>query len=166
MGKSERRSIHWFQIQIGLLVLLIGVFVYLADRPPGDTYFVSRSPFGISLYQVFPGFFGSIGRNLPAFAHAFAFIVITAGWMACDKKGYGIIALGWFLVDGAFEIGQRHGTIVMEYVPGWFNGIPFLENTQNFFRRGTFDWMDLLAVLAGSISAYVFLIITRNRKFV
>jgi hypothetical protein len=103
-------SINKNQILIGLIALLIGSVVYLIDRSPGQTYFLFTAPFSISLYHSTPNLFGIIGDSLPAFLHVFSFILLTAGLIFCSKKDYLIICLFWFLVDAAFEVGQRfHG---------------------------------------------------------
>ncbi len=166
MTTEGRSPPRWFQICIGLLVLALGALVYLADRAPQATYFISRSPVGISLYQEDARLFGGIGQNFPAFAHVFAFTVISAGWLAWNRRGDLVITAGWLVVDSVFEFGQKYGTVVAQHVPGWFRGIPFLENTGHFFQKGTFDWMDLLAIVCGSMSAYIFLRVCPNRNFV
>jgi len=45
-------------------------------------------------------------------------------------------------------------------VPDWFSTIPFLENTKNYFQYGTFDFIDLLAITIGALTAYFVLITT------
>ena len=55
------------------LLLLIGLWVYLADRAPGHAMWVPAWPRlggGAS--------FGVIGQWLPSFVHPFAFILLTA----------------------------------------------------------------------------------------
>jgi glycopeptide antibiotics resistance protein len=48
-------------------------------------------------------------------------------------------------------------------VPDWFSGIPFLENSKNYFSSGTFDVNDLVAIVFGTIIAYFVLSITIKR---
>jgi len=48
-------------------------------------------------------------------------------------------------------------------IPDWFSGIPFLENTENFFHKGTFDYFDLAAIIFGTAIAY-FVLLTTNKK--
>ena len=153
------------QILIGVIGLLIGSLVYLIDRPPDQTYFVSSSPINISLSNIIPRLFGSIGNSLPEFIHVFSFILITAGLIFCNKKGYLIICVSWFLIDCAFELGQKFVLWSSSLVPGWFDGIPFLENTKNFFLQGTFDFFDMAAIALGSIAAYFVLLGTMKRRY-
>ncbi len=162
MEKTQKINIT--QFLIGAAVLLIGTLVYLVDRPPDQTYFVTWSRFNISLYDALPNLFGIIGNSLPTFSHAFAFILITAGLMSSSKKGCLIVTLCWFFTDSAFEIGQRYGASIAALVPDWFVGIPFLENTKSYFRKGTFDWIDMWAIFAGSLLGYIVLLITLKEE--
>lgn len=156
--KAIRTSVLRFMI--GAFVLIIGTFVYLIDRPPGDTYFVSQNRKDISLYGKLPPIFGRMGQNLPAFAHPFGFILITVAILNPGKKGILGVAGGWLLVESAFELGQKYGAAVAPYVPEWFSGIPFLENTKAFFQNGTFDCGDLVAVFAGCAGALIIIRLT------
>ena len=152
------------QILIGLAVLLLGTLVYLIDRSPDQTYFVYKSFVNISLHNTLPNLFGFVGNSLPSFIHAFSFILITAGLLHCQKRGCLIICACWFLVDCAFELGQKFNLWSSKIIPDWFGGILFLENTKNYFTRGTFDYFDLTAIIIGAIAAYFVLLYTRQRK--
>jgi hypothetical protein len=158
------QRINKTQILIGTIGLLIGSLIYLINRPPDQTYFVFSSPINISLSNTIPNVFGSIGGTLPAFIHVFSFILITAGLIFCNKRGYLIICLSWFLIDCAFEMGQKYSTWYAGIIPCWFDGIPFLENTKNYFLQGTFDVIDLAAIALGTIIAYFVLLITNKTK--
>lgn len=162
--KALGSRINRVQILIGVAGLLIGSLIYLIDRPPDQTYFVYSSPINISLSNTIPNLFGSIGNSLPEFIHIFSFILITAGLIFCNKRGYLIICLSWFLVDSAFEVGQKFNTWSSSIIPDWFAGIPFLENTENYFLKGTFDFLDLAAIALGTAIAYFVLLITNIRK--
>jgi len=74
-----------------------------------------------------------------------------------------LVTICWFIVDCAFEIGQHFDSFAVKLVPEWFNGLPLLENTVNYFQKGVFDWADLAAITAGSITAYWFLVKTVKR---
>jgi len=156
--------INWRQIIIGSVILLIGTLVYLIDRPPEHTYFVFKSAVDISLFKTLPNLFGVIGNTLPSFVHVFAFILITAGMIACRKRGYLIICLCWLTLDVTFEFGQKFNAFFSSLVPAWFNRFPFLENTTNYFSRGTFDQADIASAMIGSALAYLVLIATMYER--
>ena len=167
MKKSDNtdgNSINKIQILTGATVLFIGILVYLVDRPPDQTYFVDKSPVNISLYQILPNLYGIIGNSLPSFAHVFSFILITAGLIASKKRHFIIICSFWFLINSIFELGQKFSTMFLKFIPDWFASIPFLENTGDYFIRGTFSYGDLAAITIGTIAAYFVLIITSERK--
>jgi len=155
--------INRVQILIGLAGLIAGLLIYLIDRPPEQIYFIYRIA-KISLYNILPDLFGSIGNYLPAFIHVFSFILITAGLFFCQKRGYLIICLGWFLVDCGFEVGQKFNNLALKIIPDWLAGIPFLENTESYFLQGTFDVIDLLAIAFGTIISYLILLTTNIEK--
>jgi hypothetical protein len=152
------------QILIGVPVLLLGILLYLTDRPPDQTYFVYKSFVNISLHNTLPNLFGFIGNSLPSFVHVFCFILITASLLKCQKRGCIIICASWFLADFIFELGQKFKSLSSTMVPDWFSGIPFLENSKNYFLSGTFDFNDLTAIAIGTILAYLVLSITNKRR--
>ena len=158
------RKINKLQIFIRVAGLLLGSLIYIIDRPPDQTYFIYASNINISLYNTLPNLFGFIGDTLPAFIHVFSFILITAGLILCNKKGYLIVCLSWFLIDCAFELGQRFYTFPIKIIPHWFSGIPFLENAGNYFIHGTFDLFDLAAIALGAIAAYLVVMATNARR--
>jgi len=155
--------INGIQILTGAIVLLLGILVYLVDRPPDQTYFVNKSIINISLYHIFPNLYGIIGNSLPSFAHVFSFILITAGLIASKRRDFIIICLFWFFIDSGFELGQEFSTIFIQFVPDWFASIPFLENTTDYFVRGTCSVGDMVAITIGTVIAYFLLVITTER---
>lgn len=162
--KAFASKINIRQILIGLSVLLLGTLIYLTDRAPDQTYFVYKSPVNISLHNTLPTLFGFIGNSLPSFVHVFAFILITAGLLRCQKRGCIIICTFWLLTDAMFEFGQKFKVLSSTLVPEWFSGIPFLENSKNYFLSGTFDFTDLAAIALGTIFAYFVLTATAKRR--
>ncbi len=162
--KTNNGTVNWLQISIGTAGLLFGTLVYLVDRPPDQTHFVYNSSIDISLYNALPNLFGPIGNSLPAFIHAFSFILITAGLIACRKSGYLIICLSWFIVDTAFEMGQKYKLLVARIIPEWFSEIPIIGNTENYFLHGTFDSFDLVYITIGTVIAYFVLLFTNKSE--
>ena len=163
-GNTDGNLINKMQILIGAAVLIIGILVYLVDRPPDQTYFVDKSFVNISLYLSLPNLFGIIGNSLPSFAHVFSFILITAGLIASKKREFIIICLFWFLIDSVFELGQKFNSIFIKFIPDCFASIPVLENTGDYFVRGTFSFGDIVAIFTGTITAYFLLMITSERR--
>ena len=90
--------------------------------------------------------------------------IITAGLIASKKSQFIIICLFWFLIDSVFELGQKFSTMFIKFIPDWFASIPFLENTGDYFVRGTFSFSDIAAITIGTIVAYFVLIKTSERR--
>jgi len=155
---------NFYFILIGLTALLIGALVYYIDRPPDQTYFVNRYSEDLSMHDRIPSLFGIVGESLPDFIHVFSFILLTAGVSSCGRKGYRVICLSWLLIDSAFELGQKYLKQAVENLPDWFDGTPILEAIKSYFILGTFDYIDLLSIVLGTIAAYTILIeITKKR---
>ncbi len=160
--EMRTQSLNFTQIAIGGLALFVGLLVYLVDRSPPQVYFLSKLGFSSSLSHLLPNLPGHAGKILPAFLHAFAFILITGGLLACGKRGALLVTLSWFLVDSLFEVGQRFGARVAEVIPGWFDRLWLLEATRSYFLVGTYDPMDMVAIATASVIAYIILLRTRE----
>jgi hypothetical protein len=155
-------AVDWRQILIGFITLVLGILIYLTARPPDSAYFLEI--LNISLYKSLPNLFGKAGNNLPSFFHVFSFILISAGLIASNKKGYILICLGWFFIDLLFELAQRYNSFLLRLVPDWFEGLWFLESVKSYFVKGTFDYCDIFAITIGSLLAYFVLVGTVNRR--
>lgn len=144
---------RWFQLWLSLAVLGLGVLVYVIDRPPGLT----ALPESLTLFQPTVTVFGVLGQSLPAFAHVFAFSLLTVALLGGGRCTALAACSGWFLVDAGFELGQHPvlAPMLAGFTPSWFEGIPFLHRTNDFFLSGTFDAFDLFAMALGAVAAYV-----------
>ena len=164
MGAKDIQTspVNRIQILLGILFFLIGALVYVIDRPPEHTYFFNHFKFIETLHNALPEFFGPLGNHLPDFIHPFSFILITAGIVSCNKTGYRVICFSWLVIDCIFEFGQKYSALFSKAVPDWFSGIPFLEAFEVYFKKGTFDPYDLVAIFAGAIAAYFVLILTKK----
>jgi len=135
------------------LTLLLGVAVYLLDRPAGSAWLIP------SAWQAGTpdDWFGAIGPWLPSFVHAFAFSVFTACLLP-RRPGFAALAcIAWALVDAVAEFGQ-HPTVSAPIVAGlqWaFDGAPLAVRVGRYFTQGAFDAADLAAGLAGSALAFL-----------
>lgn len=156
--------INMKQILSGMLILLIGTLVYLIDRPPDQTWFISVLPFHFSLYNIYPPLFGPLGHVLPDFLHVIAFILLTAGFVAGGRRRYLVICLFWMVIDGAFELGQKYSTQAAGLVPDWFDGIFLLKNTRHYFLHGVYSHHDMIAIIAGAVVAYPILIYSQDKR--
>jgi len=61
-------------------------------------------------------------------------------------------------------LGQKFKSWSLIITPDWFAKFPFLENTENYFIKGTFDFFDLLSIAAGTVVAYFTLLISSKRR--
>ncbi len=161
---NQEKIINIKQLLIGVIFLFIGTLVYLVDRPAEQTYFIFNTGIDISFFSGSKKLFGLIGNNFPSFSHVFSFSLITAGLFSLKNKGYLAICICWFTVDSMFELGQKFKSFPLIFIPDWFAGIPYLENSKNYFLFGTFDSIDIAANAIGAIAAYIVLVITTERN--
>jgi len=152
---DRKTAIHrWCIVIVGIAALFAGSLVYFTDRPPGQTYFIIKIFPKLNLQENLLPVFGKTADFFPDFVHPFGFSLITAGFFAKTKAGVFIICLFWFCVNAAFELGQHYKSFAASLVPQWFEGLLFLENCKDFFRYGSFDPFDLMAMLIGSLTAF------------
>jgi len=144
-----------FIIAIG--ALCVGVLVYVFDRQAETIYFL---PGWLSLESQIGGLFGSIGNYLPTFIHVYAFILLTVVVAVPSVTKLIPVCLAWFTLDSLFEFAQLNPIAqwIGSHTPGWFSGIPFLENTADYFLMGTFDVFDLFSIAIGTLAAYLTII--------
>ena len=110
-------------------------------------------------------FFGAIGNHIPTFVHVYAFILLTAIFVT-QSRAYALpICIFWFIIDSLFEIAQISAIAqwIAMHVPNWFDVIPFLENTSDYFLTGRFDILDIFSITAGTLAAYLTIIISTQR---
>ncbi len=140
---------------IGIITLIIGVLVYVTDRPAETVMFINNIAPGLSMYQKIPAVFGIIGNNLPGFIHTFSFAMITAGLYGKKKADYKTVCLFWVAINCLFELGQKFSNIAIKLSP--------TKAMHSFFLHGTFDLLDLAAFAMGGLTAYA-LLVTIGKK--
>jgi hypothetical protein len=148
---------------LGLLALVLGLAVYLTDRPVERTYFL---PDDLTASVRPAGLFGMFGQWLPAFLHVYAFILLTVVVSASRDRQVIAVCAMWFVIDALFECGQHPAVAsrLAALAPDWFQAIPVLENTASYFARGTFDPIDILFTALGAMAAYVTIRISRVQR--
>ncbi len=149
-------AINKTQIVTGIIILFTGALVYVADRPAESTLFMSIFLSKFSFYNKIPSVFGIYGNCLPAFTHVLSFSLLTAGFAEAKKTDYKAICFFWFFVNFICELGQKYSSFASKLIPA--------KNIQGFFINGTFDYLDILAFIAGGVIAYTFLIFTGNKE--
>lgn len=164
--ENFRRELDWNLIAIALIALSIGIALYLIDRPASHIYFIPASL--VHHHRDGGLLFGTFGYYLPTFVHVFAFCLLTAGIIGKNRKYALFICLFWLFIDGIFEIAQYPAIarLIADYIPAWFDGIPFLENTKNYFLQGRFDVWDMASIITGAVLAYLLILLfnTKTQK--
>lgn len=160
------KSLHapLIQIALAIVALLIGVFVYLLDRRAENVYFI---PLWLANTVTGNSFLGALSNYLPTFVHVYAFILLTMAIVVPleQYRRYLIpVCVIWFLIDALFEVAQMaaFAEVIAAHTPGWFEGVPFLENTANYFLSSTFDILDLVSIGLGTLAAYYSVAIIDN----
>jgi hypothetical protein len=144
------------QISLAGVALLVGVLVYLLDRQPEHIYFV---PHWLAKAVSGDTYLGELSNYVPSFVHVFAFILLTMA-IVIPLPFYRRYLIGvcvlWYAIDSLFEIAQMDAiaSVITTHVPKGFAGIPFLENTANYFLTSTFDGLDLVSIGLGAMAAY------------
>lgn len=154
---SSYLSRHRVELYALMLASVLGVLVYTLERDPASVYLM-------------PDFIGSLGLwgslslpfsgQIPEFVHVYICILLTALVLDRSLFIHRSITLAWFLFDFMAEIAQHPdiAATISDRIPRWFSDIPVLQNTQSYLLGSTFDPLDLLFILLGSIAAYLTLI--------
>lgn len=138
---------------VALTALCVGTSVYLFDRDPAHVAFLA----GWLQASLSPRseVFGALGGSLPAFLHTLAFTLLTALAFGATARAATAAALIWWGIETLFELGQHPvaGDLIAAALPAWFAYTPVLDAMGPYFARSTFDFLDLVAVAAGAVSA-------------
>ena len=142
--------------------LAIGILVYLFDRR-ADVYFL---PEALSASNNLPALFGILGHSLPSLLHVYAFILLTAACLPRGRAWALAACLSWFAIECLFEAGQhpRLRNLVVSRIPEWFDGVPLLEASRNYFLNGIYDPLDIAASAAGAAAAWLTIRLTRTHN--
>ena len=148
---GSRHSEEVTLLIVAALLLVVGVIVYAVDRG-GAAYFL----FGWSASHGEVELFGPAGNHLPTFIHPLAMILLTAAVLRPWPELLPAIACGWFAIDSLFELGQLSplDARVVTFLPAWFEDVPVLEASADYFMNGTFDPLDILSIGLGAVAAY------------
>jgi hypothetical protein len=142
------------QAEAGLAALMLGILVYFATRSGSQVFFLQYLPAAHSSPH---SGIGGILYALPSLLHIYAFILLTAAIVSSNAHHLRLICLFWLVTELMFEIGQQHdvAVVIVEHLPSWFFGSAVLETVPNYFLRGTFDPLDTIGLLLGTLAAYV-----------
>jgi hypothetical protein len=144
------------QLILGLGALFIGVLEYALSRPPDSTCLgaaigvvAGDSPFRADL-------FGFLGGIVPEFVHPLAFALITMVlFPETSRRIRLMICFFWLTVDLLFEVGQYFGQQISQFLPTILPHSLPSELLINYFLRGTYDHLDVLAICMGIVSAFI-----------
>lgn len=82
-------------------------------------------------------------NSLPSLAHVYSFSLAT--WLINGQK-YGLFScLLWVIINTVFELGQALSSDQLSDFPNFL---------ASFFRNGSFNWFDMIAIFVGGLSAY------------
>ena len=151
-------------LAIAVGALCVGVLVYVFDRQPEHIYFL---PDWLSLHYQPGSIFGILGYYLPTFIHVYVFILLTVVVAVPSVAKLIPVCLAWFTFDSLFEIAQLNPIAqwIGSHTPEWFSGVPFLENTADYFLMGSFHAYDLVSIALGTLAAYLTVsLVTRGTR--
>lgn len=129
------------------------VMVYSLSRQADTVYFL---PYWLSVHNT--GFSsGLITNSLPSLLHVYIFILLSAVIAVPSISKLLPVCVFWFVFDTLLELAQLDliATTIASQTHGWFTEIPILENVNNYLLFGTFDPLDIVFCLIGTLLAYL-----------
>jgi hypothetical protein len=144
---------EFIQIAAALCALFLGLMMYLFSRDPHQVYFLENVP---THFDTAADSNKAID-SLPSFLHVYSFILLTSAVLSASLTTIRIICVFWFSIECLFEIGQYHAISyhITNHVPAWFADVPILKLVPAYFVYGTFDVVDIIAMLLGVCAAYI-----------
>ena len=139
-------------VGLGIAVLLLGLSIYLIDRPADNIPYLPKLP---DLTGTNSRLFGGWGYFVPSFVHPLAFILITTGLADLNRRQGLMVCAAWLLGELLLELAQHSSVVSWLLVTPVFLSaddglLPFIARG---LRRGTFDYWDVGAVCLGSVCA-------------
>jgi len=160
---KRTNSINIRPLGIGSAMLLLGVLIYLLDRHPDQVFFIYALKLPYFHHPEHRRLFGEIGLNLPSFLHGCSFSLLICSMLPSQtKRNYFIVCVVWATISNLFEFGQLIKPLTIIYIPRFLLENSAFMHTINYFRYGTFDYMDILFAVLGCLFAYCILIITHK----
>ena len=137
-------------IVLGLLVLVVGVLPYLTDRSASRMLLIPAVQ-GLASVNLF----GTVGDWLPSLAHTLCFSLFTAAALGPGSVPRHGACATWGFINVAFEFGQhaQFKAHLADAVQGGWGSTPWSRPLAQYFLRGTFDWADVAAAVAGALAA-------------
>lgn len=147
---------------LALAALALGTAVYLFARPAGSTWLTTGRPSTEAVREPGPGQvpqpWRQLGGSLPALLHTLAFSLLGALALGFSRRGLLLSAAFWVAVGMAFEVLQ-HPRVAAVLLQG-----PRLADAEtplllrllgDYAWLGTFDALDLAAVVVGGAMAFL-----------
>lgn len=145
-------------------MLIIGALFYFVGRAEGSSYLQRKLAQIDGFFHHSPNLCGHLGGAFPEFVHPFAFSLMAIGLVSRTRRSRFWICLIFLCMNVVFEIGQKYGSYMGEYIPNWFNRLFVIENTENYFIHGTFAIADLVAIFLGSTFAFLVAELTLRKE--
>ena len=156
----------WFYFCIACVSLCVGYTLYFLGRP-GSSIFAIPDHFQhwISIQPLI----ADISGQLPSFLHGYALILLIFLVLGTSSKFNLYLSISlWATVEVLFEVGQHNliKTSIINMIPDWFERVPVLDISDNYFPYGTFDPLDLMAIAIGSVCAWLTLHLEQGKAVI
>lgn len=135
------------------MLLLFGLLFYLTIRDTDSVYgWPASAYFALGSSDNWSAWTGA----LPSFLHVIAMALMTYAVTGMGKSHALLAASCWVIVDSLFEIAQHEAlsSRLINWIPDWFDVTPLLDNLRPHLQRGTFDPIDLIAIISGGMVAW------------
>lgn len=147
MNYTEANRSYWLTA-LGLISFLLGCLVYLL-------LYANKFDLGFAKYPVSPPLLQHVVHSLPSFLHVIAFTLLALATYSQVSRSHVVVwSLFWGAVNGLCEYLQN------------YEELPFRTSLPSilvrYFESGTFDPLDLIAIVLGVILILFFTPVLRN----
>ena len=153
--ESFQPALNSRQLVTGFGFLIIGALLYILCRPADSTH-LGRLLTGISVCFPFRiHLYGPVAGVLPDYIHPLSFALLTLAIFPKAKRAVRTtVCLFWLTIDLLFEMGQHFFFSMKAFLTSVLPEGSLLNLLTGYFDSGTYDHLDILAIILGSITAF------------
>lgn len=151
---KSNESLYDFRFLVIILALLVGFYIYVLTREPINSLIESFQFYFMDFIIIDNS---ALYGALPSFSHILIFVLLTSFFILSSRVNNLLNVLSWSVINIFFEVLQGSGFAGGAIKSIFINSDYCFGVCKGYFTQGTFDILDIGAVLFGGVTAYIVL---------